>query len=97
MMEQFYFQLLMVIVGIYATMTTAFIGWIALTSWRLSVKVSAFEVRFEAVAKDMTQMANDVSHLRKYDALIATHATQIAGIDRRVTELEHRPPFRVSR
>ncbi len=88
-MEQFYSQLLMVVVGIYATMTTGFIGWMALISWRLSNQVAAFEVKFEEVAKDMGQMAKDVSELRKYDVLLATHATQINGLDRRVTNLEH--------
>lgn len=90
-MEQLYFQLLIIILGIYATLTTGFIGWMALTVWRMSNKVSVFEVQFSIVTGDITRICEDIGHMRKYDALIATHATQIAGLDRRLTDIEHKP------
>lgn len=85
-MEQFYFQLA---TGLFGFMITGFVGWMAFNTQRMTNKVAAFDERFKGVGEDLSTMSVDIRELRKYDAIIATHAIQIGGVDRRVTELEH--------
>lgn len=86
-MEQFYFQLMS---GVFGALITSFVGWMAFNTWRMSNKVATFDQQFKGMGDDLSNMAGDIKELRKYDAIIATHATQISGVDRRITDLEHR-------
>lgn len=87
MMESFYFQLMS---GIFGTLITGFIGWMAINTWRMTNKVAAFDERFKGLGEDITAISNDVRELRKYDAMLASHAVQIGGLDRRISEITHK-------
>lgn len=85
-MEQFYFQL---ISGIFGTLITGFVGFMCLNTWKMANKITAFDERWKATMEDINSISGDVRELRKYDAMIASHAVTLSGIDRRITDLEH--------
>lgn len=95
-MEQFYFQ---VAIAICAALITSFTGWIAWSTWQTTIKIAEIEVKSEIfgrfITDEITKVSTDVSYIRRFEAALATQATQINGLDRRMTNIEHRPvvPF----
>lgn len=86
-MPDFYFQLMS---GIFGTLITGFIGWMAINTWRMTNKVATFDERFKGLGDDITAISADVRELRKYDAMLASHAVQLGGLDRRISEIAHK-------
>lgn len=86
MVADFYFQL---VSGIFGTLITAAILWMAVNTWKMTTKISAFDVSVKTIVDDITSMAADIKELRKYDAMLASHAVQIGGLDRRLSEITH--------
>jgi len=91
-MQDFYFQVLIIV---FATMITGFIGWMSLTTWKAATKISSFEREIFTITSDITSICEDVKALRKYDAQIAVLNVEsanlkasIVGILERLREIE---------
>lgn len=96
-MQEFYFQVLIVV---FASLITGFIGWVAVVCQALGKQGAAFEQKFESMVDAMTDrftdftndistISADVKELRKYDTQITTLHVQLAGMERRLTDVEH--------
>ena len=91
-MQDFYFQVLIIV---FATLITGFIGWMSLTTWKVATKISSFEKEIATITLDITSICEDVKALRKYDVQIAVLNVEsanlkanIVGILERLREIE---------
>ncbi len=91
-MQDFYFQVLIIV---FASMITGFIGWMSVTTWKVASKISSFEKEIITITADITSICEDVKALRKYDAQIAVLNVEsanvkadIIGILERLREIE---------